>query len=78
MNKQQFDQKLSTTQPKGWLWKLLSATILKWLYDNAEIILPILIEKVFGVSKGSKFLKAMSDDKDKPDPGTTPPPPFSN
>lgn len=75
MNRLQFEKKISPTQPKGWLWKLLSTAIMKWLYENAEVIIPILIEKVFGVTKGNKFLKAMVDE-DKPDPGTTPPPPL--
>ena len=75
MNKQQFDQKLSPTQPKGWLWKLLSAAILKWLYENAEVILPILLEKIIGEKKAGKIIRIMGDD-DKPDPGTTPPPPL--
>jgi hypothetical protein len=77
MNRLQFEKKISPTQPKGLLWKLLSAAILKWLYENAEVILPILIEKVFGVTKANRFLNAMMGD-DKPDKGTTPPPPFTN
>ena len=62
MNQQQFEQKLTPAQPKGWLWRLVASTVIKWLYDNADVILPILLERVFGVKKANRFLNAIAED----------------
>lgn len=74
MKKPEFEYRITTAPiKKGLTWKLLGSLILSWLYDNAEWILPILLEKVFGAKKADMFLDAMGEDK--PDPGTTPPAP---
>lgn len=66
MKKLEFEQRVTSAPiKKGLTWKLLGSLIIGWLYDNAEWILPILLEKVFGINKANKFLNAMKDDSRK-------------
>jgi hypothetical protein len=61
LSPEQFETKITyqAKPPKGWIWVLAWSIVKKWLYENAETILPIFLERLFGAKKAAKITQCI-------------------